>query len=173
VAWCYGALGGYLDLYDRVIPEVTRIEGAYQKPGESLSEDMKTYSDMRTEGRRDMKLFARAIQAAEKASMQPISARGAAAIQKGRSSWAPAGNLSDRMVAQQWMGWTLPERCVSTAASLEKRAKLLGATFRSEEPQPDPAVSEAPPPEAPPPESIPAEPAQPTQTPVEPPPTFS
>ena len=37
VAWCYGALGGYLDLHDRVLPEVSRIEGAYRRPGTTLA----------------------------------------------------------------------------------------------------------------------------------------
>ena len=33
VAWCHGALTGYLDLHDQVMPEVTRIETTYRPPG--------------------------------------------------------------------------------------------------------------------------------------------
>ena len=34
VGWCYGTLRAYLDLHDRVMPEVTRIEVAtYRPPG--------------------------------------------------------------------------------------------------------------------------------------------
>ena len=140
VGWCYGALAGYLDLHDRVMPEVTRIEGAYRRPGSSLADDLKTYDDMQKASRANMKLFARAIEAAEKASLQPISQRGAAAIQKGRSAWAGAASMSDRTVAQQWMGWALPARCTSTATALEQRAKLMGATFKANEAPPEPSA---------------------------------
>ena len=33
VAWCYGALSGYLDLHDEVMPEVTRIESTWTARG--------------------------------------------------------------------------------------------------------------------------------------------
>ena len=36
VAWCHGALTGYLDLHDQVMPEVTRIETTYRPPGRPL-----------------------------------------------------------------------------------------------------------------------------------------
>ena len=179
VAWCYGALSGYLELHDRVMPEVTRIEGAFRRPGSNLADDLKTYSDMQKASKANMKLFAKAMEAAEKASLQPINTRGAAAVQKGRAAWSGAGNLPDRTVAQQWMGWALPARCAPTAATLEQRARLMGATFNANEPEPapvegapaaDPAATAAPPaPEATPsPESAP-----PTQAPVESAPTRS
>jgi hypothetical protein len=59
-----------------------------------------------------------------------------------------------RTVAQQWMGWTLPARCTPTAATLETRAKLMGATFQANEPAADPAP-------ATPPENAAPEPAAP------------
>ena len=148
VGWCYGALAGYLDLHDRVMPEVTRIEGAYRRPGSNLAEDLKTYDDMQKTSRANMKLFARAIEAAEKASLQPISQRGAAAIQKGRGAWAGAASLPTRTVAQQWMGWALPARCTTTATALEQRAKLMGATFKANEAPPEPEAADASPPAA-------------------------
>ena len=46
VAWCYGALRGYLDMHDEVMPEVTRIESQFRKPGTSLKDDLKVYADM-------------------------------------------------------------------------------------------------------------------------------
>ena len=33
VAWCYGALLGYLELHDEVMPEVRRIETTFRRPG--------------------------------------------------------------------------------------------------------------------------------------------
>jgi hypothetical protein len=131
VAWCYGALGGYLDLYDRVMPEVTRIESTYRKPGTRLEDDLKTYSDLRAESRSNLKLFTRAIEAAEKASLRPISARGQEAVKKGRGAWAAAATLSDARVAQEWMGWALPAVCAPTAQRLLANAKLMGATFEA------------------------------------------
>ena len=149
VSWCYGVLSGYLELHDRVLPEVTRIEGAFRQPGSSLAEDMAVYEDMRKVSRANMKLFARAMEAAERASLRPISQAGAAAVTKGRSNWAAAANLPTRTVAQQWMGWTLPAVCPTRAVELEARSKLMGATFK---------VNEAPTemPEAPPAEPVPA-----------------
>ena len=37
VAWCYGALRGYLDLHDEVMPEVKRIETTFRRPGSVTS----------------------------------------------------------------------------------------------------------------------------------------
>lgn len=152
VAWCYGALSGYLDLHDRMIPEVSRIEAQFQRPGTTLAEDMKTYDELVTTSRANMKLFARAMQAAEKASLKPISTRGAAMIAQGRKAWAGADALPVRTVAQQWMGWTLPARCAPTASELEKRARLMGSAFQAnaeEEPAPPAEPAPATPPEAP------------------------
>lgn len=162
VGWCAGALGGYLELHDKVLPEVSRIEAAFQKPGTTHAEDMKVYADQQKEGRADMKAFARAMQAAEKASLRPIRDQGADAMQRGHSTWAAAASMPVRSVAQQWMGWTLPARCTPTATALEARAKLLGATFKvNDEPaaEPGPTPSEAAPPApTPDPAAAPAEP---------------
>lgn len=137
VAWCYGALSGYLDLKPQVMPEVTRIETAFRAPGRTLEEDLQVYADMEQLGRRDLALFAQAMEAAEKASMRPINARGAEAMKKGRSAWAAAPNLPPARLAQEWMSWSLPARCGPTAARLAEKARLLGATF-----DPDAAVTE-------------------------------
>ena len=146
VAWCYGALGGYLDLHDRMMPEVSRIEAQFQRPGSTLADDMKTYDELVSTSRSNMKLFTRAMQAAEKASLKPINTRGAAMIAQGRKAWAGADTLPVRTVAQQWMGWTLPARCAPTASELEKRAKLMGTAFQANavEDEPAPPPTEAP-----------------------------
>src|SRR5690606_40722511 len=115
--------------HDRVMPEVTRIESTYRPPNRSLAEDMKVYADMEKQGHKDLKLFERAIEAAEKASVKPIAPIGASAIQKGRATWAGASNLTEARLAQEWMSWSLPVRCGPTAERLEKNAKLMGAAF--------------------------------------------
>src|SRR3954468_8577768 len=71
VAWCYGALRGYLDMHDEVIPEVTRIESTYRPPGRKLADDMQVYADMQKDGQTKLKLFREALTAAEKASLRP------------------------------------------------------------------------------------------------------
>jgi hypothetical protein len=174
VSWCYGALAGYLELHDKMIPEVTRIENAFRRPGTTLADDMKTYSDMEKISKSNMKLFARAMEAAERASLQPINTRGAEAVRKGRAGWAAAASLPTRTVAQQWMGWALPARCVPTATTLEARAKLMGTAFKANEIPAEPAPEAA----APTPEAAPEAPptpenAQPPQAPVESAPTRS
>ena len=143
VAWCYGALGGYLELHDRVLPEVSRIENAYRRPGTTLADDMSTYADMQKISRSNMKLFAAAMEAAERASLQAINIRGAASVKKGRTSWAGADTLPVRTVAQQWMGWALPVRCAPTATTLETRAKLMGTAFQANEVWPDSPAPDA------------------------------
>ena len=54
VGWCYGTLRGYLDLHDQVMPEVTRIEAEFRKPGTRLSDDLKVYADMQKDGQRQL-----------------------------------------------------------------------------------------------------------------------
>ena len=130
VAWCYGVLSGYLDLHDQVMPEVTRIESTWRRPGSRLSDDLKVYADQQRQGRADLKRFQVAMTAAEKASLKPINVEGAAALQRGRAVWSVGPEVTKARLAQEWMSWTLPARCPATADALEKRAKLLGASFQ-------------------------------------------
>jgi hypothetical protein len=92
-----------------------------------------------------MKLFAQAMEAAEKASLRPINAVGAEAVKKGRAVWAAAPNLPKARVAQEWMSWALPARCETTAVALKERAGVLGAAFQLETAEAAPAEPEAPP----------------------------
>lgn len=171
VSWCYGSLDGWLQLRDRAMPEVERIEKTYRRPGSSLSEDMKVYADLEKEGRRNLKIFASAIETAEKASVRPISAQGAEALKKGRSTWAGASNITNARLAQEWMSWALPARCEPTAKRLAANATLMGQAFNANAPAEAPASEPAPPVEAPAPEAAPADPigdamgTAPTETP--------
>lgn len=148
VAWCYGALRGYLDMHDEMMPEVTRIESQFRKPGTKLEDDLKVYAQMQKDGRGQLKTFQGALTAAEKASVRPINSLGASAVRQGRQIWNTGPEVTKARKAQEWMSWTLPARCETVSASLESRAKLMGATFRVNE---DPAASttEAPKSEAP------------------------
>jgi len=130
VAWCYGALRGYLDLHDQMLPEVRRIESAYRPPNRSLAEDMKVYADQRTYGQAKLKDFQAALTAAEKASLRPINQQGAAAVRQGRSIWNAGPEVKKATVAQMWMSWALPAKCETVAADLEKRAALMGTAFK-------------------------------------------
>jgi hypothetical protein len=129
VAWCYGVLAGYLELHDQVMPEVTRIEGAYRRPGSRLADDLKVYAVQQREGRADLKRFQASMTAAEKASLKPINVQGAEALKRGRASWNHGPDVTKARLAQEWMSWTLPKRCGVVSDTLEKRARLLGASF--------------------------------------------
>lgn len=144
VSWCYGALRGYLDLHDQAMPEVTRIESTYRRPGSKLSDDLKVYADLQREGQANLKLFARAMEAAERASLRPINAAGAAAVKKGRANWAAAPNMTKARLAQEWMSWALPAKCISTAHALEQRAKLQGPAFQVNTPADETPAEAAP-----------------------------
>jgi len=131
VAWCYGALSGYLDLHDQVMPEVTRIESTWRRPGSNLADDLKVYDLQQRQGREDLQRFKAALTEAEKASVQPINAAGAQAIVRGRAVWNISPDVAKARVAQEWMSWSLPARCPTAAAALEKRSKLLGASLQA------------------------------------------
>lgn len=150
VAWCYGTLRGYLDMHDEVMPEVTRIESQFRKPGTSLADDLKVYADLQKDGRAKLKTFQGALTAAEKASVRPINTIGASAVRQGRQTWNAGPDVTKARKAQEWMSWALPQRCETVAASLETKAKLMGATFRvNEEPPPPPAATAEAPADAP------------------------
>jgi hypothetical protein len=145
VAWCYGALRGYVDLHDQVMPEVTRIETEFRAPGRKLSDDLKVYADQQRQAKGDLKQFQAALTAAEKASLKPINAVGAEAVRKGRSIWNPGPEVSKARLAQEWMSWTPPASCGATAAALEERARLAGPAFQvNAEPDAPPAPAETP-----------------------------
>jgi len=155
VAWCYGALRGYLDQHDELMPEVTRIEGQFRKPGTKLSDDLKVYADIQKDGRAKLKTFQAALTAAEKASVRPLNSVGAQAVRQGRNIWSTGPDVTKSRKAQEWMSWALPVRCETVAASLESRSKLMGVTLKanaSQEPAadaPEPAAEPAPSTEAP------------------------
>lgn len=149
VSWCYGALGGYLDLYDKVMPEVTRIEKAFPGP-DGVAASLKTYPEMRAQARLDLKTFTAAITAAEKASPRPIADYGRAAINKGRTVWAGSETVNKARLAQVWMSWSPPGDCETRAKTLEKRSNVLGkALIYNAAPtagtKPEPAPEMAPP----------------------------
>jgi hypothetical protein len=144
VAWCYGTLRGYLDLHDEVMPEVTRIESEFRRPGSNLKDDLKVYADMQKDGRAKLELFRAALTAAEKASLRPINTIGAEAVRQGRETWNAGPGVTPARKAQEWMSWALPARCERVAGELEARAKLMGATFRVNEPG-EPADAAEPP----------------------------
>ena len=131
VGWCYGALRGYLDMYDEMMPEVTRIESQFRKPGTKLADDLKVYADMRKDGQTQLKTFRDALTAAERASVRPINAQGAQAVRQGQMIWNVGPEVTKARKAQEWMSWALPARCETVAASLESRSKLMGATLRA------------------------------------------
>lgn len=150
VAWCYGALRGWLDLHDEVMPEVTRIEAQFRKPGTTLADDLKVYADMQKAGAAQLKGFQTALTAAEKASVRPINTIGGAAVRQGRLTWNVGPSVSKARVAQEWMSWSLPARCETVATRLETRSRLMGASLRANTPdEPAPAATEEKPAEAP------------------------
>lgn len=151
VSWCYGALGGYAELYDKVMPEVTRIEKAFPGP-EGVNAALKEYPVLRNQARSDLKLYRSAITAAEKASPRPIAEYGAAAIKKGHSVWGGADQVDKARLAQVWMSWSPPGDCETRAKSLETKSNLFGQALnynvRKDEAPPETAPVATPEPEA-------------------------
>ena len=130
VAWCFGALDGHMKLYDKVLPEVTRIETEIAKIPGAPPADMQSYKDQRTAGRDTLKMFRGSMEAAEKASAKPISAYGSEQLKRGAGVWSTIRDTKDqKYLAREWMSWGLPGRCLPTAEKLATRSKLFGSAL--------------------------------------------
>lgn len=163
VAWCYGALGSYISLYDRVMPEVTRIEKAFPGP-EGVAAALKTYPEIKAQAQKDLKTYSSAITAAEKASPRPISEYGGAQVKRGAAIWGGADTVDKARLAQMWMSWEPPGDCEKRAKALEVKSTILGKALNYNTTSAIAQPTEAPPAEAP----APAAPATAT-TPTPPP----
>ena len=168
VGWCYGALGGYVELYDKVMPEVTRIEKTFPGP-DGFAAAMKEYPAMRDQAKKDLTTYRSAIVAAEKASPRPISEYGAAAIKKGHSVWAGADSVDKARLAQVWMSWSPPGDCETRAKTLETKSTLFGQALNynvKKAAVPAEPAPEAAPPAAEPEAAAPAAPVAETEAPA-------
>ena len=143
VAWCYGALDESLSVYDTVLPDLKDIDAKFGSPVKEAT----PYAEDIVDEHKALKRFAAAMEAAERASPQPIAEHGVAAINQGRSIWDPAKTQPRRQLAHAWLMWGLPNRCESTAKTLKMRATLLGQAMAIGAPKVDaPEHREAPPP---------------------------
>jgi hypothetical protein len=144
VAWCYGALGEYLEIYDGIKPELKDIDKRF---GTSVVESEPYMTDV-AEEKVALKRFAAAMEAAERASPSPIAPRGVEAMEKGRSIWVAAKLQPKRKLADAWLFWGVPNRCETTAKTLKTRSTLLGQAMAVGAPAVDtpPAPAPAPPP---------------------------
>jgi hypothetical protein len=121
-AWCYGALGEYLTIYDTVVPDLKDIDKMF---GTSVQEDEPYSADVAAE-RDALKRFGAAIDGAERGSPQPITLEGVASIQAGRAIWAAAKLQPHRKLADAWLFWGIPRRCETAAKALKAHAHLAG-----------------------------------------------
>ena len=145
--WCYGAMSEYLDIYDRVKPDLRDIDKLF---GSSVKNEAQPYASDIAAARVELKVLGGAVEAAEKASAQVISPRGAAAVRQGRSIWTPAEEKTRRELARAWLSWALPDRCDSNARELASSSALLGEALKYNAPS---ATDAAPAPVPPPPPS--------------------
>jgi hypothetical protein len=126
-AWCYGAMGEYLDVYERVKPDLKAIDKMF---GSSEPNEPQPYASDMAAARAELRVLADAVVAAEKASPSPIAPQGAEAVKLGRSIWAPAEAKTSRELARAWLSWALPDRCDSTARALTAKSALLGQALK-------------------------------------------
>ncbi|HWA60439.1 MAG TPA: hypothetical protein VG939_03650, partial [Caulobacteraceae bacterium] len=140
--WCYGALAEYLEIYDQVKPDLVAIDKEFGSP---VKEDEPYQSDVAAL-RAELKIFAGAIEAAEKASAQPIAPQGAQAIRAGQSIWQSAETKTRRELARAWLSWGLPDRCDTNARALHAKASILGKalTYNAGASSPAPAAPASP-----------------------------
>jgi len=175
VAWCYGALSAHMALHDQAMPEVDRIEHAFETHPGDAKEELAFYAQQQKDGKKQLALFRRAMTAAEKASIRPIQQEGAVAIAQGEAVWAGSDTADKRRLAQEWMSWALPDRCTPTATALEQKASVLGAalSYNADTPAPEattaeePATTDQPAAEAAPEPETPAEPVPDAAAPID------
>ncbi|MGH7023047.1 MAG: hypothetical protein ACREEB_05570 [Caulobacteraceae bacterium] len=153
-AWCYGALSEYLDVYDRVKPDLRAIDKMF---GTSEPHEKEPYADDMAAARVELKVIGHAVQAAEQASPSAIAPQGIEAINQGRSIWRPVEMKTRRELARAWLTWALPDRCASNARELAAKSALLGQALKYN----NPSATDAPAPPAPQsaPDTAPASPA--------------
>lgn len=141
-AWCYGALSEYLEVYDRVKPDLIAIDKLY---GSSVPNEKEPYASDMAAARVELKLIGRAVQEAEQASPAPIAPQGVEAINLGRSIWRPAELKTRRELARAWLSWALPDRCDSNARELSAKSALLGKALKYDNPSATDAPAPPPP----------------------------
>ncbi|MDB5472627.1 MAG: hypothetical protein JWR84_4187 [Caulobacter sp.] len=146
VAWCYGALDGHMKLYEKVLPEVERIETEIARIPGAPPADMQSYKDQKAAGKDTLKLFRGSMEAAERASPKPIAPYGAEQLKRGAGVWFAIRDTKDKKyLAREWMSWGLPGRCLPTAQKLAARSNLFGrALTYNAKPVTAPAAPEAP-----------------------------
>jgi regulator of protease activity HflC (stomatin/prohibitin superfamily) len=124
VAWCRGALTGHMALYSLVKPEMKSME----RPGE-VAYDEKSDAAQMEAGREYLALYARAMQAAEKADPKLVT-RGLELRSQGEGIWTEAKAAAPRTRMWSWLMWDLPGECEVSAN------RLIGApTLRTPSPQ--------------------------------------
>jgi len=117
MGWCYGALSMHLTLYDKVLPEVRRIEGEFPDSGTPLDKVMDGYRVQHERGEKILANYGRALDI-EEATGKTGGVERTAAVDKGREAWKGSDTAEPRQLAQLWMSWALPDRCQSTAARI-------------------------------------------------------
>jgi hypothetical protein len=140
-AWCFGAMSEYLSIYDQVKPDLRAIDKLW---GSSVPNEAEPYAADIAAARKELKVLAGAVEAAEKASPQVISPRGAEAVRMGRGIWGPAETGTHRELARAWLSWALPDRCDSNARELTAKSLLLGQVLKYNAP----SATDAPPADA-------------------------
>jgi hypothetical protein len=123
VAWCRGALTGHMALYPLVKPEMKSME----RPGEVASDEKSDAAQMQA-GREYLALYARAMQAAEKADPKLVM-RGLALRSEGESIWTAAKAAEPRTRMWSWLMWDLPGQCEVSAN------RIIGAPTLRTQPQ--------------------------------------
>jgi hypothetical protein len=125
VAWCSGALAGHMALYPMVKPQLD----AMQRP-EEAKDNAKLDQEQLAAGETYLKLYQRALRAAEKASGANLQARKMEAAAQGSRIWGAARAADPQTRMWSWIMWELPARCETAATRLEKSSSLLGAALK-------------------------------------------
>ena len=140
-AWCFGAMSEYLDIYDRVKPDLRDIDRLF---GSSVKNEAEPYASDIAAARDELKVLSGAVEGAERASPQVIAPRGVEAVKMGRAIWGPAEAHSKRELARAWLSWALPDRCDSNARELTAKSALLGRVLKYNAPSATEAPAAAP-----------------------------
>lgn len=125
VAWCEGALGGHMALYDLVRPQLDEMVRK-EEAGDDIKENARIDAERMAAGREYLQLYEHALKVADIRTHGRDRARADKARTIGQGIWFAARAAEPNTRMWSWLMWELPARCEIAAHALEKQPARKG-----------------------------------------------
>ena len=126
VAWCEGALGGHMALYEIVRPQ---LDDKARKDGDAtdLKETARMDAERMSAGVEYLALYARALKRDDARTHRAHAAEADRDRAMGQAIWTAARQADPTTRMWSWLMWELPARCETAAHRLEMPASRKSA----------------------------------------------